>query len=236
MIDELWPGGPQFIDDDSVFRLSTDSVLLAHFAKNIRAKKAVDLGCGSGIISTLLAWNNPEICIDGVEIASRAVNLARQNAELNGLNARINVIEGDLRCYRELFTAGGYDLCVSNPPYFAQGRGKLASGAGMAAARSEEFCTFADICKAAGYLVRWGGSLTLVHKPERLAEIFRELYNTGFEPKRMRFVQHKSVSMPSIVLIESRRGGNPSLTVEAPLILVNDDGSDSDEVKAIYHR
>jgi tRNA1Val (adenine37-N6)-methyltransferase len=236
MIDELWPGGPRFIDDDGVFRLSTDSVLLAHFAKNIRAKKAVDLGCGSGIISVLLAWDNPEICVDGVEITPQAARLARRNAELCDLNAQINVIEGDLRCYRELFKAGSYDLCVSNPPYFAQGRGKLASIAGIASARSEEFCTIADICEAAGYITRWGGSFVLVQKPERLAEIFKALYKTGFEPKRMRFVQHKAASAPSIVLIESRRGGNPSLTVEAPLILANDDGSDSDEVKEIYHR
>ena len=236
MIDELWPGGPRFIDDDGVFRLSTDSVLLAYFAKNVRAKKAVDLGCGAGIISALLAWNNPEICVDGVEIASQAASLARQNAELCGLNARINIVEGDLRRYRELFKAGEYDLCVSNPPYFAQGRGKLSTNAGMIAARSEEFCTLDDICEAAGYLTRWGGTFTLVHKPERLAEIFSALSNTGFEPKRMRFVQHKAASQPSIVLIESRRGGNPSLAVEAPLILANDDGSDSDEVKEIYHR
>ena len=76
----------------------------------------------------------------------------------------------------------------------------------------------------------------LVHKPERISDIFRSLNKSSFEPKRIRFVQFKSTSAPNLVLIESRRGGNPSLKVEAPLILVNEDGSDSDEIKMIYHR
>lgn len=234
MIDELWPGGPRFAQPAGVFRLGTDSVLLAHFAKTVRADRVVDLGCGSGIISVLLAWDNPALLIDGVEIDPCAAVIAAQNAALSGMAERINVIEGDLRNHREFLTAGAYDLAVANPPYFAQGRGKASQG--MAPARSEQFCTLSDICQAAGYLTRWGGVFSLVHKPERLREIFTALSETGFEPKRMRFVQHMSASAPSLVLIESRRGGNPSLKVEPPLILANDDGSDSDEVKAIYRR
>jgi len=235
LIDELWPGGPCFAEAAGVFRLGTDSVLLAHFAKTVRAKGqkyAIDLGCGSGIISVLFAWSNPELVIDGVEIDPRAAALAAENAALNKMP--INVIEGDLRRHREFLTAGAYDLAVSNPPYFAQGRGKTSQE--LALARGEESCTLSDICRAAGYVTRWGGAFALVHKPERLREIFSALSESGFEPKRLRFVQHMNTSPPSLVLIESRRGGNPSLKVEPPLILANNDGGDSDEVKAIYHR
>jgi len=239
MIDELWPGGPRFIDETGVFRLGTDSVLLAYFTKNTRIKnkkRAADLGCGSGIISILLAWDEPELMIDGVEIQPRAAHLASENAKLCGLDGRIKIIEGDLRSYRGLFEAGAYDLVVSNPPYYQRGSGKTSANTDIAAARGEELCTLGDICQAAGYITRWGGSFIIVHKPQRLADIFRAMSDTGFEPKRMRFVQYSKLSQPSLVLIESRRGGNPSLSVEAPLILTNDDGGDSDEVKAIYRR
>lgn len=239
MINELWPCGPRFMDGDGVFSLGTDSVLLAHFAKSAgikKKKRAVDLGCGSGIISVLLAWDEPGLLIDGVDINPRAARLAMENAKLCGLAERINIINGDLRQYGDLFQAGAYDLTVSNPPYYTQGSGKRSKNADIAAARGEEFCTLDDICKAAGYVTRWGGSFLLVHKPERLADIFRSLSGAGFEPKRLRFVQHKSPAAPSLVLVESRRGGNPSLNVEAPLILANSDGSDTHEVRKIYHR
>ena len=235
MTNELWPSGPRFMDADGVFRLGTDSVLLAHFIKPKRGQtRAVDLGCGAGIISVLLVWDNPSISIDGIDIDPRAAEIAVKNAELGGLADQIRIIEGDLRRHRELFESGAYDLCVCNPPYYAEGRGKRSEN--LSSARGEETCSLFDVCQAAGYLTRWGGSFALVHKPERLAEIFGALSAHGLEPKRMRFVQHMSASPPSLVLIESRRGGNPSLTVEAPLILANSDGTDSAEVKAIYRR
>jgi len=213
--------------------------MLAYFAGNAEVKKrksAVDLGCGSGIISILLAWGDPGLHIDGIEIQPHAARLATENAGLCGLSDRVNVIEGDLRLCREFLSAGAYDLTVSNPPYYTPGKGKRAQSPGKAIARGEELCTLEDVCKAAGYLTRWGGSFLIVHKPERLADIFRSLSENNLEPKRIRFVQHKPASQPSLVLIESRRGGKPSLKIEAPLILANDDGSDSDEVRRIYRR
>ena len=239
MIDELWPGGPRFKEQTGVFRLGLDSVLLAYFAKSIQIKKrkrAIDLGCGSGIISVLLACNDPKLHIDGVEILSDAASLASENAALSGFDDRISIIEGDLRQHREFLQSGAYDLTISNPPYNARGSGIRSELESAAVARSEDLCDLDDVCKAAGYLTRWGGSFLLVHKPERLVDVFRAMNRAGFEPKRVRFVHHKSSTPPSLVLIESRRGGKPSLRVESPLILVTENGSESDELREIYHR
>ena len=103
-------------------------------------------------------------------------------------------------------------------------------------ARSEVSCTLEDICAAASYLLRWGGSFCPVHKPERLADLLCTLRAHGMEPKRLRFVCKDGASAPSLLLLEGRRGGKPGLCVEAPLILQNPDGSPSLEVDAIYFR
>ena len=236
MTDELWPGGPRFTSGDGVFKLGTDSVLLADFVNCTHATRATDIGCGTGIIAILLALHNPALVVDGVEINPTAAQLAVHNAAQCGVGDRISITLGDVRHHRELFTAGAYDLVVSNPPYYALGSGKQAEDSGIARARGEAECTIDDVCMAAGYLTRWGGTFALVHKPARLADLFRALNSAGFEPKRMRFVQNKPESPPSLVLIESRRGGRPALIVEAPLILTNADGGDSAEIKRIYHR
>ena len=93
-----------------------------------------------------------------------------------------------------------------------------------------------DISRAASYLLRWGGSFCLVHKPERLADILCTLREHAMEPKRLRWVCPTASSAPSLILVESRRGGKPGLTVEPPLILQNPDGSPTAEVDAIYFR
>ena len=85
-------------------------------------------------------------------------------------------------------------------------------------------------------MIRWGGCFALVHRPERLSEIFCELTAAGLEPKRLRLVCKTAGSAPSLLLLDACRGGKPGLSVEAPLILQNIDGSPSAEVDAIYFR
>ena len=235
IVDELWPKGPRFIRGGG-FPLGTDAVLLAAFAGNVRARRACDLGCGTGIIALLLAWNSPFLTVDGVEIQPEAAETARKNAEMNGLSDRMNIITGDLRDHRSLLPAGGYGLVASNPPYFPSGSGKEAADAGIAAARDERSCTLDNVCEAAAYLTKWGGRFVMVHRPERLSEALCAMTARGLEPKRLRMVQYSAASAPNLVLIEARRGGKPGLTILPPLVMTDADGKDSEEIIRIYHR
>lgn len=235
-IDLLWPDGPKLIRDADVFTLGTDAVLLGHFASGKRVRKLLDLGTGSGIIPLLLAWSDPKLVGTGIEIQEKSAQLARDNMELNGLSDRINIITTDLREWREPKLSGSFDLVVSNPPYFPVSSGKSTDNPHIAIAREEIMCTLDDVCTAAAYYVKWGGSFCMVHRPERLAEAICVLSGHGLEPKRLRLVHSRLDSAPSLVLIDARRGANPGLTIMPPLALCGCDGGDSDEVKRIYHR
>ena len=234
--DELWPGGPKFLQSDHGFKLGTDSVLLAHFANTARVKRCIDLGSGAGVLTVLLCEKNPKLSIEGVEIQLESAVLSRQNLEANGLSDRAVIHHADLREHRQFLEAGVYDLVVSNPPYFAEHSGKSAPVSSRAIARDERSCSLTDLCMAAGYLCRWGGNFAVVHRPERLSELFCAMTCAGIEPKRLRLVCHRSDTAPNLVLVEGRRGGKPGLTMEAPLVLTNPDGSHSDTVLEIYHR
>ena len=233
--DELWPGGPRFKQVEGSFKLSTDSVLLAHFAGNARAKRIIDLGCGAGVLTVLLSHRFPAAEVTGIDIQEQSAALSRENLDANGYTSA-KVLCGDLREHRSLFEAEKFDLVVSNPPYFAENSGFTAPEEGRAIARDERFCTLTDLCRAAKYLCRWGGTFMLVHRPERLSEIFCTMTQFGLEPKRLRLVQHRDSAAPNLVLVEAKRGGKPGLTIEKPLILTMPDGSDSPEAKEIYHR
>ena len=224
--DTLWPGGPRLPVDG--FRLCTDSVLLAAFVNMERVRRCIDLGCGSGTLSVLLAVRQPGARIDGVEIQAEAAARCLDAFRENGLADRCTAVCGDLRQHRALFSAGAYDLVVSNPPYFPTGSGYAAPEPSRAEARDERSCTLADLCAAAAWLCRWGGSFALVHRPERLSQVFCAMTAAGIEPKRLRLVLAQADRSPSLALIEGRRGGRPGLTIAPPLVLYRADGRETE--------
>ena len=232
---ELWQGGPVFAQAEH-FKLGTDSVLLAAFANAASARRGIDLGCASGAVALLLLSENERLCMTGLEIVPEAAELARANMERNGFSDCSEIVCGDIRRHRELFKSGAFDLVVSNPPYFPVRSGRLSPDKERAAARGETDCTLEELCAAAAFLCRTGGRVCFVHKPERLSELFCAMSARGIEPKRLRLVCHTQNSAPNLVLVEGRRGGNPGLKIEPPLILRNPDGTETDEILKIYHR
>lgn len=230
----LWPGGPLF-RQAAHFRLSTDSVLLADFVRPGRARRGIDLGCGSGILSLLLLARTRALEMTGLELLPEAAALADENLAANALSPRGRAVCGDIRRARELFPAASFDLAVANPPYYPVTAGALSPDGERAAARSELTCSLEELCEAAAWLVRSGGSFSLVYKPERLSELFCRLSAHGLEPKRLRLVCERAESAPSLALVESRRGGRPGLRVEPALCLLGPDGAPSAEQRRIYH-
>lgn len=232
---ELWAGGPVFAQAEH-FRLSTDSVLLADFVNINGARRGIDLGCASGIAALLLLCRSEKLHMTGLELLPAAAELARENMARNALDGRSEMLCGDIREHRRLFRTGAFDLVVANPPYFTLGSGALSPDRDRAGARGEMNCTLEDVCAAAAYLCRTGGSFCMVYRPERLTDALVCMRRYALEPKRLRFVCHRADSAPSLVLLEGRRGGKPGLTVEKNLVLHEPDGGETDEVKRMYHR
>ena len=213
--DFLWEGGPSFYFDTELFPPSTDSFALGYFAAPKSGSRVFDLGCGTGLLGAMLMARNAGLTLHNVELQERALALAGRTFAENGWQAEFAL--GDLRDAAVLPAAGTMDYAVSNPPYFRAGSGASAPEPSRQSAREESNCTIADVCTAAARVLRWGGSFAVVYRPERLVDLLVSLRAHGMEPKRLRFVQTKDV--PSLVLVESRRGGKPGLTVEPPLII-----------------
>jgi len=232
----LKPGGYRFVYDDALFRPSTDTFLLSSLPRLKRGLRVCDLGCGTGLLGLLLLQHQPELQVTGVDILPEAIRLAEKAAVENDLADRLTFHNGDLRQLKSRFPTGSFDLVVCNPPYYPPDSGYLAADDSISTARSEVSCTLEDVCQSAAYLLRWGGSFCLVHKPERLTDVLCSLRNAAIEPKRLRFVSAAAAQAPSLILVEGRRGGKAGLTIEPPLILQERDGSPTAEVDAIYFR
>ena len=184
----------------------------------------------------LLLQRQPDLHVTGVDIQPRAIALAEKAAVENGLTDRLMFQCADLRQIRHGFPTGRFDLAVCNPPYYPPGSGKTAADASRRIARSETEASLTDICAAASYLLRWGGKFCLVHKPERLTDTACALREAGMEPKRLRFVQNRPDTAPSLFLIEGCRGGKPGVDIQPPLLLQTDTGAPTGELNVIYFR
>lgn len=234
--DSLCPGGLRFCWDECAHKPGTDSFLLGSFPPLRPGLRVCDLGSGTGLLGLLLLQRQRALQITGIEIQSHAAALSDLAAAENGLEDRLRTLRGDIRQIRGLLPVGCFDLCVSNPPYFSDGSGAAAPLPTRRTARSETDCTLLDLCRAAAYLLRWGGSFCLVHRPERLCDILCTLRENGLEPKRMRLVETRPGTAPSLLLVEARRGGKPGLSIGPPLYLTDASGMPSAEYAAAYFR
>ncbi len=224
-------------------RFGTDAVLLADFASPKRIDIAVDLCTGGGIIPLLwLCGDAPAAKVIGVEIQRECCELARMSIEANGDGDRFEVAECDLREVEQFLPREKYSLVTCNPPYFAEGSGFVSKSQSRSIARSEIMCDSYDVCRAAKYLLKYGGRLCLCQRPERLTDVICAMRENGIEPKRIRLVQQRAGTEPWLVLMEGRRGGRPGLKFLPVLTVENSrDGRDgsggySDEMRRIYGR
>ncbi len=232
-METLW-NGVRLLQPEGQFRLGTDSVVCAAFARFPKHAAVADLGCGSGAIALMLLANDPSLHVTGIELQPQAACLAQENARWNELD--FTVLQGDLRQIETLLPAGSMEGVISNPPYFPVGSGRAAAAAPVCQARSEETCDLPQLVRAAAWLLRYGGRFVLVHRPERLADLICTLRDRSLEPKRVRFVRHRPDSTVCLVLLEARKGGRPGLQYEPDLVLFDSDGHETAEYRKIYHR
>lgn len=188
------------------FPLVRDTLLLGSFPALRPGYRVCDLGCGAGPLPLLLLGREPTLAVTGLELDPEQADLARRNLRDNGLTGKI--LTGDLRETARSLPAGGFDLVVSNPPWFSR-----ESGDSGGTARMEHACTLDELCAAAGRLLKNGGRFALVHRSERLADLFAALRGHGMEPKRLQLIQHGPDSAPEVCLLEGLRQGRPGLKV-----------------------
>ena len=232
-LDDLMRSGRMIIQDAREFCFSMDAVLIAHFPHFKRNARVIDLGTGNGVIPLLIADDVREIC--AVELNSRAADLARRNVELNGLSEKISVVEGDYRKHREIFRAESFDAAIANPPYTPVTNGAANQIVGIARARHEFTATLDDVVTAARYVLKFHGAFYMIHLASRLCEIVDALHRRQMEMKRLRLIHPKPNRDANLLMLEAVVGANVgNLKILPPLIVHNDDGSYTDELKKIY--
>ena len=215
-VDDLQRNGYRIIQRTDGFCFGMDAVLLSGFAMVKKGERALDLGTGTGIIPILLEAKTEGEHFSALEIQREVADMARRSVSLNGLEEKIQIVEGDIREASQIFGAASFDVVTSNPPYMNDAHGLKNPDLPKAIARHEVLCTLDDVVREASRVLKTGGRFYMVHRPHRLAEIITVLRGYKLEPKRMKMVHPFADRDANMVLIEAVKGGGVFLKMEAP--------------------
>ena len=235
-MDDLHLNGLQLIQKEQGFRFGVDAVLLSHFANVKKKHRVIDLCTGTGIVSFLVYGKYKPQEVIGLEIQDDMVEMANRSSKLNDTSDIVKFVQGDLKDKALLDSLGRFDVVTVNPPYKLNNAGILNPNDKLAIARHEIMCNLEDVIVSARRLLKDNGRMFIVHRPERLADIFGLMRKYKIEPKRVRLVQPNTKKAPNIVLVEGQRDGGAFLKWEETLYVYDDNGNYSEEINRIYGR
>jgi tRNA1(Val) A37 N6-methylase TrmN6 len=101
--------------------------------------------------------------------------LAQDNAAANGVGDRFTVQAGDLLDPPAGVAHGGFDHAFANPPYLAAGTADAPADPLRAAANVEGAARLPDWIAALARATKRGGTLTVIHRADRLPELLAEM-------------------------------------------------------------
>ena len=234
-IDDLQLNNLKIIQNKDGFCFGIDSVLLSDFAKEISSNsKVLDLGTGTGILGILLCGKTKLSKIYGIDIQEDVCNMASRSIKLNNLENRFEIINKNIKDLKDIFEVNTFDAIVSNPPYKKDNSGLKNESETKLISRHEITASLEDFINISSYLLKNNSSLYMVHRPERLSDLFYLLRKYNLEPKKLRLIQSYFDSKPKLILVKATKNAKSFLNIEEPLIIYNKDGSYTDEILQIY--
>ncbi len=235
-LDDLQLKGIHVIQKKDAFRFGIDAVLLANFANIKKRHKVIDFCTGTGIIPFIIAGKTECNDIKGIEIQEEFVDMAKRTVDFNNLSDRINFYCRDLKDIDFLKSMEKVDVVTVNPPYKLQGSGIININDKNAIARHEILCNLEDVIVASKTVLKDNGRLYMIHRPDRLCDIFCLMRKYKIEPKRVKMIHPTYNKAPNIVLIEGQNFGGSFLKWDEPLYVHELDGSYTKEIDKIYGR
>lgn len=156
------------------FKTSMDSVLLAGACPAKAGDHILDMGCGVGGAGFCVLMRVDSTKLTGVDIQADHVALAEKNAVVNRLQERSEFICSDIRDFDQ---ENAFDQVICNPPYLEAGAHLRSPHEEKATAmgHEEKDLSLQDWVDAAHECVKSNGSLTMIHRADKLDKMIQAL-------------------------------------------------------------
>lgn len=210
-------GRVRLLQPERGYRAGLDAALLAAACGAGPDMRVLEAGCGVGAALLAAAARAPQARFTGVERDPQAAGLARRNVELNGLSSRVEILEGDVGAGFRALGRTPFDSALANPPFFDD------PDALRAPAPERRGAWIADhgLVGWVGFLlkaVREGGTLTVIHRADRLADLLA-LLSPKAGSVQIRPVHPFADAPAKRVLVRAVKTGKAPLQLLPPLVL-----------------
>ncbi|WP_135450182.1 MULTISPECIES: tRNA1(Val) (adenine(37)-N6)-methyltransferase [Tabrizicola] len=204
------------------YRAATDPVLLAAACPATSGQSVLDLGCGAGAAALCLGLRVPGLHLAGLELQPDYADLARQNAQRNGI--ALEVHEGDLARMPGALRRD-FDHVIANPPYYPPG-GSPSPVPGRARAMRVE-TPLAHWVAAAARRLRPGGWLTLICGADGLPEVLSAMAPKLGSASVLPLAAREGRAALRVV-VQARKGGRAAFRLLAPFVIHQGPAHDGD--------
>lgn len=237
-IDQLYSQDVQIIQSNEVFSFSLDAVLLANFVPATKKTrlKVVDMCAGNGAVGLFLHSKIPSHFTE-VEIQPRLADMAQRSVILNQLEEQYTVLNLDIADLYSKIDKDSVDIVLCNPPYFTDlPDSKKNPNEYLAIARHELKTNLDGVVSVMSGLLKTNGRGYMVHRPDRLTEIFDIFRKYRMAPKRIQFIHSKPGREANMVLIEAIRDGRPGgVRIIEPIVVADQQNEYTPQVKEMLY-
>jgi tRNA1(Val) A37 N6-methylase TrmN6 len=223
--DTLMGGRVKLRQPKEGFRAAIDPVLLAASVPATPRDQVLEIGTGTGAAALCLARRVKGVRVTGLELQRDLVRIAGENAALNGLEAEVAIVFGDLLNPPPRLAPGGFDHVMANPPFLEAGTPRRAA-VGEGAADLTAWIRFALS------MVRPKGTITFIHRADRIDGLLTELHGKAGEI--VVYPLWPGIGKPAKrVLVRARRDIATPSRIAPGLVLHAADGKFTAEAEAV---
>jgi tRNA1(Val) A37 N6-methylase TrmN6 len=217
-------------------RVGHDAILLAAGTGARAGEHAVDLGAGVGGAGLALAVRVAVLKLTLVEIDKTLCALAAENTWLNGLDARVDVLNCDAEDSRALTEAGLSPGCADrvlmNPPFHDQTRQNVSPDARRRLAHAAAPGLLPRWVASAAALLKTNGVLTLIWRADALPDVLGAL-NADFGNIAVMPVLPRAGAPAVRVLVRALKSGTGARQDYPALILNDEHGTPTAAAEAV---
>lgn len=208
-------------------KVGIDGVLLGAWAQPGNALHILDIGCGTGLLSLMLA-QKCDVLIDAVEIDAEAARQAAINFATSPWSERIKLYNTNIQTF--VGQAMHYDYIICNPPYYQNSPHSPHTARSIA--RHDSMLDTNTLLYCVGRLLTDKGHLALIIPYDGMKNFIYDAMIKQLYCNKKLIVRSKAHKTPSRVLMEFsfKEKNEPD---EEEIIIHNDDGSYSNEYKKI---
>lgn len=234
-LDDLQLANLHILQKKNGFRYGMDAVLLSDFMQARPGDHIADFGTGTGILPLLLRGRGKGARYDAFEIQPEMADMAARTMLLNGLENVIHVHALPVSRADSVVAHGTLDGIICNPPYGQPGSTLKNPSGALRMARHQDGDGLAAWFRMAHLLLKGKGRMAIVYPAPRMLDAMCAMRAAHLEPKRFRLVYPRADKSANLALIECVKDARPMLHPEPPLIIYNRDGTETEELKKIYH-